>query len=32
MNSIKKPIPLQLNPQFIGFQSINQVNTPNSKK
>ena len=31
MNSIKKPS-LQKNPQFIGFQQINQVNTPNSKK
>ena len=32
MNSKKKPISLQLNPQFIGLQPTSQINTPNSKQ
>ena len=32
MNSTKNPTSLQLNPQFIGFKPLNQINTPNSKQ
>jgi hypothetical protein len=32
MNSKNKPVSLKLNPQYLGFKSNNQINTPNSKK
>ena len=32
MNSPKELTPLQLNPLFLGLKSVNQINTPNSKK